>query len=174
MGLLLQDPWLALLIVGTVTMITVDLAGVMTLWSISLNAVSVTNMVMAVGISIEFTVHIAAAFAAAAPPALASSSSSSSSHSSSSLARARTALVEMGSSVFSGITLTKFLGVVVLAAAPSKIFQVYYFRMYLAIVVLGAAHGLVFLPVVLSFVGTPYRFWLRVVAGVRGRLTQQQ
>jgi Niemann-Pick C1 protein len=33
-----------------------------------------------------------------------------------------------GASVLSGITLTKFVGVAVLAAAKTRIFEVYYFR----------------------------------------------
>ena len=44
-------------------------------------------------------------------------------------------------------------GVMVLAFARTKIFEIYFFRMYFALVVLGAAHGLVLLPVLLSLVG---------------------
>ena len=40
----------------------------------------------------------------------------------------------MGAAVLSGITLTKVMGVAVLAGAQTAIFRIYYFRMYLALV----------------------------------------
>lgn len=63
------------------------------------------------------------------------------------------ALNNMGSSVVVGIASTKFIGVCVLAFAPSTLFQLYYFRMYMFIIVLGVWNGLFFLPVVLSMIG---------------------
>ncbi|TPX31091.1 hypothetical protein SmJEL517_g05502 [Synchytrium microbalum] len=135
---ILLSLWSALFVGVLCAVIVVDLVGIMGIWGISLNALSTVNLVIAVGISVEFLSHVMRAF-------MVSKGTRNE--------RAFKALVEMGSSVFSGITLTKFVGVSVLAFAPSKIFVVYYFRMYLAIVLLGAAHGLAVLPVLLSWFG---------------------
>lgn len=65
--------------------------------------------------------------------------------------RAKHALSTIGVSVLLGGTST-FLGVLVLAFSTSDVFWTF-FVMLTSIVVLGLAHGMVFIPVVLSLVG---------------------
>lgn len=133
----------------TVVMIVTDIIGTMAVFHVSLNAVSLVNLIICVGIGVEFCAHIARAFMFPSRLVLERSPSALRGRD----ARAWTSLVNVGGSVFSGITITKLLGVFVLAFTRSKIFEIYYFRIWFALVVFAASHALVFLPVALSLAG---------------------
>ena len=133
----------------TVVMSVVDIMGAMSVFNVSLNAVSLVNLIICVGISVEFCAHIARAFTFPSRTVMQSNNNGFRGRD----ARAWTALVNVGGSVFSGITITKLLGVFVLAFTSSKIFEIYYFRVWLFLVVFAAIHALIFLPVALSIAG---------------------
>ena len=154
-SLLLGSLMTGVAITLTVIMIVVDVIGCMALFHVSLNAISLVNLVICVGIGVEFCAHIARAFMFPSKPIMEKAKSKFRGRD----ARAWTALVNVGASVFSGITVTKFLGVFVLAFTRSKIFEVYYFRIWLALVLFAALHALVWLPVALSLVGGEGEFW---------------
>ncbi|KAI1337014.1 patched family-domain-containing protein [Xylariaceae sp. FL0016] len=139
----------ALVVTITVAMTVVDIIGAMAVFNVSLNAVSLVNLIICVGIAVEFCAHIARAFMFPSGSVMERAKNRFRGRD----ARAWTALVNVGGSVFSGITITKLLGVCVLAFTRSKIFEIYYFRVWLALVVFAATHALIFLPVALSLIG---------------------
>jgi len=107
-------------------------------YPIEMNAVFVVNLVVSIGLGVEFCNHVGMSFMR---------------QRGTKEARARKAVSDMGSSVLVGIASTKFIGVIVLAFAPSTIFKLYYFRMYLFIIFLGCFNGLMLLPLILKYIG---------------------
>lgn len=148
-SLLLGSVMTGLVVSVTTIMILVDIMGVMAVFGVSLNALSLVNLVICVGIAVEFCAHISRAFMFPSKNVMERARSRFRGRD----MRAWTAMVNVGGSVFSGITITKFLGVFVLAFTRSKVFEVYYFRIWLGLVILASSHALVFLPVALSWFG---------------------
>ena len=157
----------------TIASIMINMGGVMSLWGISLNAVSLVNLVICCGLAVEFTIHITRAYTVSKVSlfqdeseeamynnfinynSVNSSLSSSLQELNSQLrySKAFNALVTVGGSIIGGITITKLIGITILAFTRSKIFEVYYFRMWFALIVIAAVHSLVLLPILLSYFG---------------------
>ncbi|TMW65057.1 hypothetical protein Poli38472_009224 [Pythium oligandrum] len=140
---------LSLIVTVCVLSMTLSLMGFIFVWNhssttaTSINAVSVVNLLACVGLGVEFCIHMTHQFDFSRKNRLGITGNDHTKH----------AMSSVGASIISGITLTKFCGIGVLAFAPSMLFRVYFFRMYMGIVLLGFFHGMLLLPVLLSLFG---------------------
>ncbi|XP_067285708.1 patched domain-containing protein 3-like [Pseudorasbora parva] len=136
--LLIPNPLCSLWVTFAIASVIVGVAGFMALWDVSLDSVSMINLVICIGFSVDFSAHISYAFV--------------SSENSSANEKAKDAINKLGYPIIQGAVST-IAGVVVLAAAKSYIFRTFFKIMFL-VILFGAAHGIIFIPVFLTFLGT--------------------
>ena len=120
-----------------VTSAMLYVAGYMWYVGLTFNTVTAILMVLAVGVAVDYSAHVAYSFLA--------------SKKATKTARAADALYIIGAEVFAG-GFTTLLAAIALAFGTHYIMDVF-FEMMAAIVVLGLWHGLVVLPVLLSIIG---------------------
>ena len=131
------NPWLSIVVCSVILMIVVEIVGLLQPMGVKLNALSITNVVIAVGLAVEFVAHYARAFIVA---------------SGTRNERMIIALHEMLQPMVNG-ALSTICALSVLALARYPFFRTYYSLMFVVIVLVSFANGLLLLPVVLSLVG---------------------
>ena len=136
------------ILVGLCVLITdVLLFGFIHYWRLTLNPVLLVHIVVSVGISVDYSAHIAYAFLVENLPTHLSNASMTQKR----IYKAKMALRKMGSSVFHG-GFSTFLAIFVLAPGKTYIFFSM-FRLWFGIILFGMSNGFILLPVMLSFVG---------------------
>ncbi|XP_020815034.1 patched domain-containing protein 3 [Drosophila serrata] len=125
--------WVAFSVIS----IELGVAGYMALWDVNLDSISMINLIMCIGFSVDFTAHICYTYM--------------SSKKRNPKARVREALHSLGLPIVQGSSST-ILGIVALLLAQSYIFLVF-FKMVFLVIFFGAMHGLFLLPVLLSLFG---------------------
>ncbi|KAK2822039.1 hypothetical protein Q5P01_022104 [Channa striata] len=121
-------------VVFAVCSVIVGVTGFMALWGVNLDSISMINLVMCVGFSVDFSVHISYSFV--------SSTKSNANE------KAIDALSHLGYPILQG-ALSTVLGVVVLCMSGSYIFRTF-FKIVFLVIAFGLIHGLVFIPVFLT------------------------
>ena len=136
------------LLVGLcVFIVDVFLFGSIYYWGLTLNPVILVHIIVSVGISVDYSAHIAYAFLVEPVPEDAKYDTMSKIRK----YKAIMALQKMGSSVFHG-GFSTFLAIFVLLPGETYIFKSF-FRLWFGIIVFGMSNGFILLPVLLSFCG---------------------
>lgn len=125
--------WVAFSIIS----IEIGVVGYMALWDINLDSVSMINLIMCIGFSVDFTAHICYAYMASSAKRPKDKMSE--------------CLYSLGLPICQG-SFSTILGVIALLLADSYLFSVF-FKMVFMVIFFGAMHGLFLLPVLLSLCG---------------------
>ncbi|CAG9537740.1 unnamed protein product [Cercopithifilaria johnstoni] len=136
--LLIPQPFCSVWVAFSIASIDLGVIGFMTLWDVNLDAISMITIIMSIGFSVDYSAHITYGYVISAE--------------STPEQRVKTALGALGWPVTQG-AMSTILAVAVLADIPAYMI-VTFFKTVLLSIVLGLLHGLIFLPVMLSwFVG---------------------
>lgn len=138
---LIPDPLCSLCVVFAIVSVITGVTGFMSLWGVNLDSISMINLVMCIGFSVDFS----ADFSAHICYSFVSSPKSDANE------KAIEALAILGYPVLQG-ALSTVLGVVVLSVSGSYIFRTF-FKIVFLVIVFGLFHGLTFIPVFLTLFG---------------------
>ena len=141
--LLTANLWIGLTVMGSIACVDTCMMGYMPLLGVELNSVSLICVVMAVGLAVDYSVHIAGAFLDV--------SATDCDGFSARQQRAAYAMWKMGAAVVNG-GFSTFLAVLPLVMAQSYPFKVF-FRMLSLIIFFGLWFGVLVVPVFLSVCG---------------------
>ncbi|XP_076018217.1 patched domain-containing protein 3 [Genypterus blacodes] len=136
--LLIPNPICSLWVAFAIASVIVGVTGFMVMWDVSLDSISMINLIMCIGFSVDFSAHMSYAFV--------------SSEKETANDKAKDALAHLGYPVLQGAVST-ILGVVVLASSASYIFRTFFKIMFL-VIAFGLVHGIVFIPVFLMLFGS--------------------
>ncbi|XP_070562444.1 patched domain-containing protein 3-like isoform X2 [Ptychodera flava] len=138
--ILIANLWTSLLVFLCVIFTLVDVTGMMHFWGLTIDTVTTINLILAVGLAVDYSAHIGHTFMTLKGTRD---------------RRAKYTLGAIGPAVFNG-GFSTFLAFVLLIFSNSYIFKVF-FKIFFLVVLFGLFHGLVFLPVMLSWIGpSPY------------------
>ena len=134
--LLLANLQICVYVICIVTITLTDIIGYLHFWNITIDILSCINIVLAIGLCVDYSVHIGLSYMVAKG---------------SQRDKAMKAVTAIGPAVFnSGVT--TFLALVLCSLSSSHVF-ITFFKVFCLTVVFGLFHGLVFFPVLLSLTG---------------------
>ncbi|XP_006753959.1 PREDICTED: patched domain-containing protein 3 [Myotis davidii] len=134
--LLIPHPLCSLWVTFAIGSVIVGVTGFMAFWKVNLDSISMINLVICIGFSFDFSAHISYAFVSSSQPSV--------------NLKTIEALYMLGYPVLQS-AISTIIGVSVLSAAKAYIFRTFFKIMFL-VMVFGAAHGLIFIPVFLTFI----------------------
>ncbi|KAI9550392.1 putative hedgehog receptor patched [Daphnia sinensis] len=135
----LMSIWAATVAVFVLAAMVLELFGVMGLLGIKLSAAPAVILIMAVGVGVDFTIHILVGFVTSIGARN---------------RRTQMSLELMMAPVVHG-AISTLLSIVMLAFSDFDFIVKYFFYVLSALVLLGLVNGLFFLPILLSIVGPP-------------------
>ncbi|KAJ6224071.1 hypothetical protein RDWZM_002616 [Blomia tropicalis] len=130
----IPSPSCAIWVAFSIISIEIGVIGYMTLWNVNLDSISMINLIMCIGFSVDFSAHISYAYYSCDEDRPRD--------------RVRSALASLGMPIFQG-SVSTVLGIIALAFAPSYVF-VTFFKTVFLVMLFGATHGILLLPVLLS------------------------
>jgi predicted RND superfamily exporter protein len=132
-AILLISPKAVLIVCLCLCLIIINIMGYMHFWGQTLDSVTIIMLIIALGLSVDYSAHIGRAFME---------------HTGTPNERLRNSLGDMGVAVFNG-AISTFLAVIVLSGSESYVFITFFRQLFLCIV-FGLGHGLILLPVLMS------------------------
>merc|ERR1711874_284259 len=112
------------------------MGGFLHFWDVTIDIISCVNIVLAIGLCVDYSVHIGLAFMVAKG---------------SRKDKAVEAVASIGPAVFNG-GFTTFLAIILCSLSYSHVFLTF-FKVFVLTVLFGLFHGLVLFPVILSLIG---------------------